>query len=405
MPPSADFETETPGSAEVQGEVDLIELFSILVKRRRLISKTILACAIIAVTLVMILPNRYTSVARILPPQQNQAASAAVLGQLGALSGLPVKEFGVKNISDLYVGMLQSRTVADAIIEGLSLQRIYGAENIEDARRRLAGATTVSFGKDGIIVVEVEEQDPLLSARIANRYVDELFRLNHTLAVTEASQRRLFFEKQLVGAREALGKAEDDMRKTQEATGLIHLDAQARGTVDSLTAIRAQIAAKEVQLSSMKSFAADQNPDLLRAERELTALRGQLARLISASGTAGDVLLPTRKVPGVGLEYLRKLREVKYYEEEFAFLSKQYELARIDEAKDSSIVQVLDRATPSLQKSSPRSLLILAAGVLIGAILGIMAAFVREFMERVYQSRETHGRLASFMSFRHPDAT
>lgn len=374
-------------------DIDLMDLLMVLARRRNVVLKVILSATLLAATIALLLPNKYAAIAKILPPQQTQGSSAAVLGQLGAMAGLPVKDFGVKNMSDLYVGMLQSRTIADEVIQQLSLKKYYEIENSDDARRRLASSSSFTFGKDGIIVVEVEEFDPLLAAKIANNYVDQLFNLNHRLAVTEASQRRLFFERQLVSSREALSRAEDELRRTQELTGMIHPEAQAKVTIEALSALRGQIAAKEVQLSSMRSFATESNPDLIRTERELSALRTQLVKLVSSPDSQGDAVVPTQKVPAVGLEYLRKFREVKYHETEVEFLSKQYELARIDEAKDSSLIQVLDRAVPPLRKSSPRRLLVVLFGALIGLIVGAMVAFLQELQQRVMSGEEGWNRV------------
>ncbi|MGB8856906.1 MAG: GNVR domain-containing protein, partial [Burkholderiales bacterium] len=209
-----------------------------------------------------------------------------------------------------------------------------------------------------------------------------LGRLTRTLAVSEASQRRLFFEKQLLQAREELTKAEFDLQKTQEKTGVIQLEGQARAIIEGVAQLRAQIAAKEVQLGSMRTFATAQNPEYQRAQQELAGLRAQLKGREQESGDKGDVLVATGKVPQIGLENLRKIREVKYHEAIMEIMARQFELAKVDEAKDSAMIQVVDQAIEPDRKSKPaRALIIL--GSFFGALLfAIVIAFFLEYTEK-----------------------
>jgi uncharacterized protein involved in exopolysaccharide biosynthesis len=273
----------------------------------------------------------------------------------------------------MYVGILKSRTIADNIIARFALDKLYGTETQTDTRNVLAGVTNLIAGKDGLITIEVDDKDPERAAALANAYVDELHRLTESLAVTEAAQRRLFFEKQLKEAKENLANAEAALQKTQEQTGLIRLDEQGRAIIEAVARLRAQIAAKEVQLAAMRSFATQNNPEYVLAREELSGLRVELSKLEKAGGASvGDIFVPTGRVPEVGLEYVRKLRDVKYFETMFELLAKQYELAKADEAKDSSVIQVLDRAIPPDKKSKPlrRQIVILAAffGLLVAAV-------------------------------------
>jgi capsule polysaccharide export protein KpsE/RkpR len=217
---------------------------------------------------------------------------------------------------------------------------------------------------------------------MANAYVDELGRLTRTLAVTEAGKRRLFFEQEMKSASEELANAEDALKKTEETTGIIQLDSQAKGMLQAYENLRAMVSAKEVEIEGMKSFATKDNPDLVRAEQELAALRAQLAhfeggRGKNASSQPTDVSLS--KVPGVGLEYVRKLRVVKYRETVLELLTKQYEIARIDEAKEAAIIQVLDKAVvPEKRSWPPRAALVLVS-TLLALIVIIPVAFLIEW--------------------------
>jgi uncharacterized protein involved in exopolysaccharide biosynthesis len=276
--------------------------------------------------------------------------------------------------------MLRSRTVADALIDRFHLMDVYGKKLRIDAVQRLQEHAEISAGKEGVISISVEDRDPKRAAEIANGYVEELEKLTKTLAVTEAGKRRIFFEREVKMASDDLASAELALKQTQEKTGLILLDSQSRAMIESLSALRARVAAQEVQVQSMRSFATPENPDLVRAEQELFALRGQLARLEGGGGKRSFTDVPIENVPTAGLEYIRKLREVKYREALFELLAKQYEAAKIDEARDAFIVQQLDNAVPPERKSGPHRAAIVLASTLFALLLGVAIAFLREWM-------------------------
>ena len=349
---------------------------------------------LIAAVTSFILPNWYTATARILPPQQ-QSSSAAMLSQLGGLAGIAGASLGIKNPTDLYIGMLKSRTVADAIIQRFDLMKLYDEDTLYDTRKELdKNLTITSSNRESIITVEVEDKDPQRAAAMANAYVEELNKLTKTVAVTEAAQRRVFFEQQLASAKEHLADAEVVLKRTQESTGLIKLDDQGKAIIENVARLHAQLVVKEVQLTAMRSFATNMNPDFVRVQQEVAGLRDQLARVEKERASKeGNIFVPTGKVPEAGLEYLRKLRDVKYYETIFELIAKQYELAKIDEAKEGSIVQVVDQAVEPDKKSRPRRLLIVSLTVLISLFLGIAAAFGKELLERVRGDSDQARRL------------
>ena len=157
------------------------------------------------------------------------------------------------------------------------------------------------------------------------------------LSVTEASQRRAFFEQQVGEAKQQLAESEAGLEGVEEKTGLIQLDSQAKAIIQQIANVRQQIAAREVRLQGMRSYATADNPYLQRTERELGALRGELSKLERQTNSgAGDTQVPTAAMPSASLDYLRKLRDVKYNEMVFEVLSKQYELAKLDEAKEAT---------------------------------------------------------------------
>jgi uncharacterized protein involved in exopolysaccharide biosynthesis len=319
----------------------------------------------------------FTSYARMMPPQQQNSSALALLGSLGGMAGNMSGLGGLKNPNDLYIGLLESRTVADRLIARFDLMKRNGDSTMDDARARLASMRDVSIGKrDSLITISVNDHDPVFAATLANGFVDELSALTSTMAVTEAGQRRMFFEKQLKQAKDELADAEIALRSTQEKTGMIQPQAQVGAVIASVAQLRSAIAGKEVELAAMRSFATNQNPELVRAQQELRGLQAQLAKVGSQSSIGDDTLASTGKLPAAGVEFVRGARNVKYYESIYEVIAKQYEMAKIDESHDASSIQVLDRAVPAARKSGPRRGLITLAAMLGGGMLGIILAFL-----------------------------
>lgn len=384
--------TQQQTSASDDGdEIYLLDLLIVLARHRKLVIGMPIVTGLSALAISLAMTPIFTSTAKIMPPQQQQGSglAAAMLGQLGGLASAAGNIAGLKNPNDLYVGMLQSRTIADDLIKRFKLQERYKAATMDDARIALDKASDIDSGKkDGLISISVDDENPKFAADLANAYVDELAYLNRTMAITDASKRRLYFEEQLKDTKDKLADAEVGLRKTQERTGLIQPDGQVQAIISSIAQLKATIVAKEVQIKAMRTFATAQNPDLLQTQEELHGLKVQLEKLErnQPSKKEGDFMIPTGSLPEVGVEYVRRLRDVKYYETMFEMLAKQYELARIDESKDSSEIQVLDKAVPAELKSKPKRALITLIGMVSGAVLGVLLAFMREAYSRSRQN-------------------
>ena len=368
-------------------EVNSLDLLTIIARKKFYIVGIPLLAGIIAGGLSLLIPNIYTGTASVLPPQQSQSGSSAILGQLGALGGMSGSALGLKNPSDLYIGMLNSRTVADSIIERFKLQSVYDTKTLTDTRLTLSSSSTIGSGKEGIIVIDVKDKDPKRAAALANGYVEELQRLTQTLAITEASRRRLFFEKQLLQSKQLLVDAEVSLKVMQEKSGLIQLNGQAEALIKSSADLRAQIASKEVALSAMQTFATGSNPEYMRARQELVGLREQLKKMESGLNQgSGDLLVGSGRIPEAGLEYVRRVRDVKYAETIFELMSKQFEIAKLDEAKDSSIIQVLDVAIVPDKKSKPNRGVIVVSTILFVGILTMFWILASEFLRKMKEN-------------------
>lgn len=364
-------------------EIRMVDILIAMARQKTLLISMPIVGGAIALAIALILKPVFTSTVVLLPPQQQSSGMSAVLGQLGGLGGMAGGLGGLKNPGDLYIGMLQSRTVADILIERFKLKERYETKTMAGTRKRLENSTKIGAAKSGLITIDVEDHDAQTAADMANAYVKELTLMTETIAVSEASRRRVFFAKQLESAKDKLSDAEVNLKKVQESTGMIELEGQVKGLIANTAQLQGTIAAKEVQLSAMRSFATANNPELIRLQDELRGLNDQLFKLNKGQlSRNGDIAIPTGKIPEVSIEYIRSLRDVKYYETIFELLAKQFEMAKIDEAKDANLIQVLDKALPAEKKTRPKSLFIVLGGILGGAFLGLLLALARDFMRR-----------------------
>jgi uncharacterized protein involved in exopolysaccharide biosynthesis len=387
------LETETEG----REEIDFIDVLLMVSRQKKAILAVTLGATLLAIVVSLVLPKMYTATTTILPPQQSQSSTAFLLGQIGVLGGLTGGDLGLKNPDDLFVAMLKSRTVEDGIIDQFDLRNEYGYKPYQDARKELASRSKIEAGDEGLISISVSDRDPKRAADLANAYVTQLRSLNQNLAVSEAAQRRMFYQQKLDAEREDLSVAELAMKQAQEKSGLIQPDAQGRAIVDAVANMRAQVAIKEVQLQAMRTYATPDNPDLRRGEQELAGLRAQLAKLERNTGETGNgnLEVPTRQLPQAELQYLRRSRDLKYHEALYEFLIKQLEAARLDEAKEAVMIQVVDKAIPPERKSGPRRLLIVLGTAIAVFVLSCFVALLSAAWARKQQDPRVRGRLTT----------
>jgi uncharacterized protein involved in exopolysaccharide biosynthesis len=373
-----------PRTVSREDEIDLTELFRALSRRRRLILGITAASAAFAVVVSLMLPVYYKAETRILPPQDKGSNLAAqLMGQAGGLIALAGGAAGVKSQGELFVAMTKSRTVLDRMVDRFDLMKLYKGKYREDARKNLVEVLKVlEDKKSGIISLTVEDREPKRAADMANAFVEELKSLAGGLAISEAGQRRMFFEDQLRQTKESLSRAEEDIKGFQQQTGMFQVDAQARAIIEGIARLRAGIAVKEVEAKVLRSFATAQNPDLQRVEEEVRALRIELEKVETSKGSGFDPLMSSGRVPEMGTEYLRKLRQLKYNETLFELLSKQFELAKLDEARDAVVIQVIDRAIPPERKSRPKRSFIV---ILATAAMLFLSVFIVLLLEHPWK--------------------
>ncbi len=392
-----------------EDEINLLDYLIVLAKRKSFIIKVTLGFALITAIISLIMSPIYKAETKILPPTNGGSGIAAQLmnqlGQLGAVAGLGGGSITGKTPSELYIGLLKSRTVLDRMIDRFDLMKLYRTNYRQNARGRLLDDVLAvrDDRKSGIITINVEDKDPKRAAEMANAFVEELQKLNTGLAITEASQRRLYFEEQLKGAKVSLTQAEEGMKSFQEKTGAFNMESQAKAIIEGIGMIRAQIAAKEVELKVMRTYSTPQNPDLQRVEETLKGLRGELAKMEGRGGKGHDPLMPTGRMAEIGTDYAKQLRNLKFNEVLYGLLLQQYEAAKLDEAKNATIIQVIDKAVPPEKKVKPkRAMMVLLAGI-VGFFLSVFGAFIMEYRERANanpEDRERFDTLKKYLTFK-----
>ena len=358
-------------------EINLLDLVAVLAKRKWLILGLTALIALSAAAFSLLLPDIFVANAKILPPQQSRSSGAGAL--LQQISGLGTGSGGG---SAVYIAMLKSRTIGDKLA-----QRFPQGKSGEASRPWEA---VFSTDKEGLIVIEVSDTDPKRAAALANAYVEELGNLSKVIAVTAAAQSRLFLEQQVAQAKENLAKAEGAAKQAMERGGLVKVDIQASSLASASGNLRARIIVREVEMGAMRNVAGDRNPELQRIQYDIDSMKRELAKMEGDSGLSGA---PAGKMSAQAMESVRLLREVKLNEVLFELLAKQYEMAKIDEAKDSSVMQVLDPAVVPAGKTKPRRSLIVVAAALVGLVVAILWALASEALARVRNDPSKSARL------------
>ena len=397
-----------PTSGNLNEEIHLLDYFIVLAKYSRLIIYTTLAMTVLTYLVLFILPDKYIATARLLPPQQNLTMSGQLMELIGGgvkpgsipgsgLAGL----IGLKSPADLYVGIMTGDTVADRIIEQFKLKKIYKKKTLVDTRKALSKKVNINLSKkDSLIYVEVTDKSAQRAADMANAFVAGLDQLLQRLAVQDAKGRLAFMEKELTATNAKLTKAEEDLRSFSEKNSVIQIDTQAKGMLQYIAQLRAEIDAKEVQVQVMRQQATPYNYDVVRLETQVKGLKDKLQATEKQwdQTCMGDVCLATSKMPKLGLEYIRFYREVKFQETLYQLYTKMVEIARLDLVKNVAVVQVVDQALPPDKKSNKRMLPALLAGI---AILFIMVffAFIIEFWENFKNQEKNTERLTLLQEY------
>lgn len=370
---------------EPEPDISLVEIATAVGQEKFTIVAVTAVCTAIGLAVSLLMTPIFTARTTLLPPQQGQGGAGAMAANLGALAASVGVAGALKSQEELYVGLLKTDAVANALIERLKLKERYEQQTLVSTR--LALQKNVRIGADRkstLISIDADDKDPAFAAELANAYAQELQKLTGRLAVTDAQQRRLFFEQQMNKAKDEFAKAELNVKQAQDRSGLASVDAQTQSMIGAAAQIRGEIVAREVQLQAIRAYAGPENPDLRRLTTELASLRTQLAKLeggtSSGAGTGNAV---------DALNNVRLYRELKYQEAIYTAMLQQFQLAKADEARDGPLIQQVDVALPPDRKSKPaRAMIVFVAG-LAGLILGLSVAFARRAVRKVSENPES----------------
>jgi tyrosine-protein kinase Etk/Wzc len=379
----------------VESRISLFDVLIVLARGKWIWIAACFAFGILGWAITYLMPVEYRAETDILPPQQPTSTAALLSSQLGSLVGLAGAQggLGIKNPDDVFVAILKSRTVADDLVKRFDLCKVYKRKDTVLAAKDLASHSHIDSDTSGVITVKVDDRDPKRSAAIANGYIDELHVQNDRLALTEAGQRRLFFERQLDKEKDALADSEVAMKETEMKTGVIELQGQTALALRSVASLEAEITSDEVELQQLLTSETAQNPDVIRIQQRISYLQQQLDKAEKQEpkelGGNNGLSMQASSVPNLALDYIRKMRDVKYHETLFELLARQYEAAKIDESKQAPAIQVVDAAVPPHFKYWPPRKLFAAACAAFGLLAGWAFTLAAESLRRTL-SREPY---------------
>lgn len=373
--------------AESEDEINLLDLLLVLLKRKKMIAYVVGSAFILSIIFSLCLTKMYTATATILPPSEQSAPLSGLISQTeGALGGLAGSFFRGRPGGELYVSMLKSRAVSDTLIERFDLKKLWKKKHLENIYKILAGKTKIEVSaKTQIISISAKDKDPKMAADLANAYVEALDKLNQRLNITEGQRKRIFLENRLKNVEADLKKAETELRHFQEKNKLITLDDQAKVAIEGAAQIKGQIISSETELEVRKQFGTERQNEAIMLISKIEELQKQLARIEigDKDNAEKNLFIPVKELPSLGMELAGRIREAKVQEKVFELITSQYELAKIEEAKDVNTIQFLDKASPPEIRSSPQRIKIVLLTTFAAFFAAVFAAFILEFAERI----------------------
>jgi uncharacterized protein involved in exopolysaccharide biosynthesis len=380
--------------ARYEDEINLLDYWRILVKRKRLILGCVGGAAIAAIIISLLLPKIYAATTTLMPPRPD----TSIIGMMGAEQQIGASAmsgfFGGGSPSDLWVAILNSRSIQDVIIKRFDLMRLFETENMDDTRKALAGVVMISKSKkDDTISITVEDESPRQAAIMANAIVEELDKVNKRVVMTAGGRMRTFIERRLKEEKEALALAEEAVRRFQEMNGAVQLDEQSRAVIGAMGEMRGTLMAREVELQSLLSYASPNNPQVELLRVQVAELKANLKTLEEGERgqavSSNSIFIPSARLPDLALQYARLLRDAKARDTVYVLLTQQYEMARIQEAKDTPTVQVLDVAVAPDRRSRPKRTFIVLLSTFMAGFFSLFLAFFLEYVEKARKLPET----------------
>src|SRR3989337_1061430 len=370
-----------------EDEINLLDYWRVLVKRKLLIGIIFGAAFVVSIIYSLTLPPIYSSTASIFPPQQEGGMSGIASQLSGGLGALAGGFLGGSAPVDQWLAILKSQAIKDAIINRFDLMKVLKAKTMEDARNTVGGMIKVSKAKEGIISITVEDKDPQRAATLANALVEELDKVNKGIVTTSGRRMRVFVEERLTGVKVELTRSEEAIKAFQERNRTVKIDDQSRAIYEAIGAINGQLMAKEVELQTLLSYATPNNPQAGLLKTQVDELKEKLRELEEGKGSLDNqspknIYIPTARIPDLSLQYVRLIRDAKIQQTLYELLTQQYEMSRIQEAKDTPTVQVLDSAKVPEIQSKPNKRQIVMLATITAGFFAIFAAFFMEYIEK-----------------------
>ena len=359
-----------------------IAKLALLWRERRFLYRSAATGVVLSTLLAFLLPVRFSSTTRLMPPDQAGSGMATMLSALtkagGELGALGSDLLGMRTSSDLFVGILHSRTVQDRLVNKFDLRKVYGDRRYEDARKDLEGRTDISSDrKSGIITLKVSDKDPQRAAGLAREYVAGLDQIVLTLNITSAHKERIFLEKRLLQVQQDLEAAEKDFANFASKNTAIDVKEQGRAMLGAAAEVEGQLIAAQTELEGLRQIYTDSNVRVRSVQARIAELRRQLQKMGGKPGSTDSTAPPAtddrypaiRELPILGVTYADLFRRTKVEEVVFETLTKQYELARVEEARETPSVKVLDEGdVPEKKSFPPRLVVILLGSLFVGAM-------------------------------------
>jgi tyrosine-protein kinase Etk/Wzc len=382
-------------------EINLIDLLIALGHEKLTLIVVTLLAALTGVVVSLNTAPTYVSRASIMPSQQSGSsggglASLGSLAGLAGLGGLSNIASGIKSSDEMYIALMRSQSVQSALIDQLKLKELYGAKNTEAARQALTlNVTILADKKSGLILIDAQDKDPEFAAQLANAHVKELNVILSRLAVTEAQQRRAYYEQQIVKSQAKIPQLEQEYKDAQKSSGV-----EVASLLSEAATLPGQIAAKELQLQVLSRFATVQNPELKRLAAEISALRAQMAKyeLSKTKTQISESSQPSQESQNTRISFIQKATQsyntLKIQEALLDGYVRQLELAKVDEAKEGPAVQVVDEAKAPEMRAKPERKKMVVAYTVTGLIIAFVLAVLRAFMRNVKSTPEGQQRLS-----------
>jgi uncharacterized protein involved in exopolysaccharide biosynthesis len=402
----------SPDSVELEPGVDVVAKARTLWDERRLVSRIVLACLLGATLLAFVLPKRYNATSKLMPPDNQSNSGLAMIAAMATkstsapsgLSSVAGDLLGMKSSGALFLGILNSETVEDRITDRFDLRKVYGLRYREDVRKKLLSRTAFDEErKSGIISLTVADRDPQRAAAMAGAYVEELNKLVAQLSTSSAHKERVFLEERLVAVKRDLDQASQDFSQFSSKNKTLDIKEEARAMLQGAATLEGQLIALESQLRGLQAIYTDNNVRVRSVQARIAELHKQLDSIggpagpapgvPAASGTADSSAQPQpasqsqfpsiRNLPILGATYADLYRRMTIQEAVYEALTQQYELAKVQEAKEIPSVKVLDAPLIPERKSFPPRLLIIAAGGFLGFIAACVFVFGKEHWSEV----------------------